>query len=162
VQNWNLGAATAFVLLTTASMFVVYRVFTTNREHDLLRRTIASFFAASVLVLLCFSTNWSPGLATLSHRHRAELNARSQLADVIGADKRFSEVRAVVECRKALFVTITGHVETDADLLALRARILRECPDVAHEFLYWRLTVNGSGESYNERDSTIFGDAQKA
>lgn len=152
------GAAVTFCLLVAASTFVVYRVFVTNRRRNIARRTIASLFATIVFALLCFAPSVSPGIASLSRRHRTQIRAEPQLRDVLTPDSRFAHVRATCDTKKALFVTILVRVEFDTDLMELRTRLLAECPDIEPAFLYWRLSVDDSNELYDGRDSDIFGD----
>tara|TARA_R110002167_G_scaffold235846_1_gene441108 strand:- start:147 stop:725 length:579 start_codon:yes stop_codon:yes gene_type:complete len=153
------SAAITFCVLVAASAFVVYRVFVTNRRHNIGRRTIASLFATIVFTLLFFAPSVSPGIATLSRRHRTQIRAETQLQNVLTPDSRFTRVRARCDAKKALFVTIHGRVESDTDLMELRSRLLSECPDVEPAFLYWRLLVDDSNELYDGRDSDIFRDA---
>ncbi len=152
------SAAVTFFLLVAASTFVVYRVFITNRRHNIARRTIASLFATSVFALLCFAPIVSPNIASLSSRHRTQIRTETQLRDILTPDSRFAHVRATCEAKKALFVTIHGRVQSSTDLMELRARLLAECPDIEPAFLYWRLSVDDSNELYEGRDSDIFGD----
>ncbi|PHQ31378.1 hypothetical protein CEE69_31435 [Rhodopirellula bahusiensis] len=152
------SAAVTFCLLVAASTFVAYRVFITNRRHNIARRTIASLFATTVFAVLFFSPSVSPGIASLSRRHRTQIRAETQLLNVLTPDSRFADVRATCDAKKALFVTIHGRVESDTDLMELRAQLIAECPDIEPAFLYWRLSVNDSNELYDGRDSDIFGE----
>ena len=143
-------------------MFVVQRVFVTNRPHTFARRTIASLFAATVFTLLWFAPNLSSGVASISHRHRTLVRLEAQLYDVLTDTAHFGRVHATCDSKKMLFVTIGGRIESEADLMELRARLIAECPDIDPCSLYWRLSVHESNKLHHGRDSDIFGDVDES
>jgi hypothetical protein len=136
-------------LVSAAVVFVVWRVFSSARRFQGVQQTIALVFAASVFSILAFPACFSPDLKYFIEDHHIERLTRSQLESVFGSSPRFADLEFSCTFRKCIVVEVRGRINTQSDLLDLRTKVFDTCPNVSSRWLFWHLTVEDSGITYD-------------
>jgi hypothetical protein len=157
--NYLLGfeVAIVFGLLAAATLFLVYRAFSTLSKLQLARQFIVLSFAACVFAILIFPASFNPDLGILIGDHQSERVARAQLHDVFLSDSEFANLSFECNFTKCIVIHVRGNIATSAALLDLRHRLFQNCPGASSRWLFWDVAVKDSGVTYHGCDLTIFG-----
>jgi hypothetical protein len=148
-----LGTITAVVfgLAAAAVLFVVWRVFATARKCRRFQQTVVLIFGVSVFSVLAFPASFSPGLHYFIEDHRIERLTRGQLRTVFQSSPKYAGLRFSCNFTKCIVVDVSGRIDNEADLRALRQMIFGTCPHVSSRWLFWDLTVQEMNATYDRK-----------
>jgi hypothetical protein len=144
-------AAVVFGLLSAGVLFVVWRVFALARKFRRFQQVVVIVFAASVLSVLAFPVSFSPDLHHFIERHRIERLTQGQLRTVFQSSPKYADLCFSCYCRKCIVVEVSGRIDNEADLRALRQMIFDTCPHVSSRWLFWNLIVQQTNATYNRK-----------
>ena len=148
-----LGAtiAVVFGLVSAAVLFVVWRVFVTAHRFRRFQETAVLVFAACVFSVLAFPASFSPDLHYFIEDHRIERLTQSQLEAVFRSSPKYAGLHFSCTFRKCIVVEVSGRIDSETDLRALRQMIFNTCPHVSSRWLFWNLAVKETKATYDRK-----------
>jgi hypothetical protein len=149
------GTSVVFGLLAAATIFLIYRVYFTKGNFQVVFQIVVPILSVGVIAFMIFPTHFFPNLSFSIEEHQLVRAIRARLNDILSSDSRFDDIDFDFSHRKCLILTIRGRVKTKADLLELCNRIYTECPKDTGPWIDWDVTVQETGETDHGDDLSM-------
>ncbi len=122
------------------------------------RVAVVGALAVAVGLAMAWPTAVNPDVQVFIDKQAVDRAARSELAAVFATDAAYESLWVSSVHVKAVNVTVRGSLGTRAELDRLRARIIRECPEVTRGgcVLHWDVMLRYPEQRIEGLDSELF------